>query len=184
MIRRFGRIVVGVVVYAGLLAGAAGLGGCAAATIATAGSVAGLAATAVSTGADVYHLGKLDSVELAKQIDLVDAIRQTAADLHLDITREQHDKKGKWSLRLTDEWGTTIDISVERRTETMSRTRINVGLFGSEPTARLLMLRIREHLPLAPAIHARPTTTPAWPEDPRGQGDDDTATRKRKFGHP
>ncbi len=149
----------------------AGLGGCAAAAVTTAGTVAGLAATALSTGADVYHLGKLDSVEMARMPDLISSMHSTAKDLHLAIDREEHDKS-EWSMRLTDEQGSTIDITLERRTETMCRCRINVGLFGSEPTARLILIRLREYLPLAPVVHEKPTTQSAWPEDPRGPLDD------------
>ena len=155
-----------------LLALLAILPGCAAATVATAGSVAGLAATVVSTGADVYHLGKLDSVEMARQEEMISAVRLMATDLHMAISREKRPNKNEWTARLTDDQGMTVDVTIDQRTETMSRCRINVGLFGSEPTARVMLLRLREHLPIPPQVRLRATTEPAWPEDPRGPTDD------------
>ncbi|CAN5512891.1 hypothetical protein BH10PLA1_BH10PLA1_18140 [soil metagenome] len=161
------------------------MNGCAAAALTSAGTVAGITATAISTGADVYHLGKLDSVELARFPEMIAAVHATAADLHLAVTKEKNDGDGNRTLILSDDCDTTLDITIERRTETMCRCRINVGLFGSEPTARLILLRMREHLPLAQEVRLRSSTQPSWPEDPRGAPTDDADEPERqRIRHP
>jgi hypothetical protein len=148
------------------------LNGCAAASIATAGTVAGLAASAVSTGADVYHLGKLDSVEMAKEAEMNDALHRMVTDLGLHIVLKQHEGT-EWYYRLDDDQGTTTGVTLDRLTPTMSSCRINVGLFGSEPRAKLMLFRIRAHLPLPPErLQRRVATQPSWPTDPRGPVDD------------
>ena len=130
----------------------AGAGGCAPAALITAGTVAGLAASALTTGADVYRSGKLDAVDMARFDDWVMAVRLASADLHLSIDDERLSTRvpERWQCRLRDERGSAIGVRVERRTETLCRCRIDVGLFGSEPTARLILARIRAHLPRPP----------------------------------
>ena len=62
------------------------------------------------------------------------------------------DGKGVWLCTLEDDRKAAISVAVERRTETLCRTRIDVGVFGSEPTARLILIRMR-------SVHASPTGT-------------------------
>jgi hypothetical protein len=120
-------------------------GGCATATVASAGAMAGLAASAVSTSADVYQMGKLSSADRARFNDWIADVRAAAADdLHLKVVKESLDnEKGEWRCTLADDQKAKIKVFVQRRTETLCRTRIDVGLFGSEPTARLILARIR-----------------------------------------
>jgi len=126
-------------------AGLTGAGGCATAAVASAGTMVGLAASAVSTGADAYRLGKLDSADEARYAEWVAAVHAAAAELHLKLEKESDDGKGVYRCTLRDDRGSKIKLGVERRTETLCRTRIDVGWFGSEPTARLLLWRIRFH---------------------------------------
>ena len=144
-----------------LCAGCAGVSacatGCTTAAIASAGTMVGLAPSAVSTGADVYQLGKLDSADQARFDDTIAAVRAAAADLHLKMAKESRDNaKGQWGCTLVDERGSGARVIVQRRTETLCRTRIDVGWFGSEPTARLILSRIRAH---AGSCTATTTTT-------------------------
>jgi hypothetical protein len=119
-------------------------GGCATATVASAGAMAGLAASAVSTSADVYQMGKLSSADRARFDDWIADVRAAADDLHLKVVKESLDnEKGEWRCTLADDQKAKIKVFVQRRTETLCRTRIDVGLFGSEPTARLILARIR-----------------------------------------
>jgi hypothetical protein len=124
-------------------------GGCAAASVATVGSIAGIAASSISTGAEIYNLGKLDAVEMDRFEDCDTAVRLAVSDLQLSIIKDAFDprKSGRRSFRLSDDLKETIDIRVQRRTERLTAIRIDVGLFGSEPTARLVLARIRAHLP-------------------------------------
>lgn len=125
---------------------AVGAGGCTTAAVVSAGTVAGLAASAVSTGAEVYRLGKLDSADEARFDEWIDAVRIAADDLHLQIAKESDERKGEWRCTLVDERKSKIKVTVQRRTETLCRTRIDVGWFGSEPTARLLLAQVRLYI--------------------------------------
>ena len=121
-------------------------GGCTTAAVVSAGTVAGIAASAVSTGAEVYRLGKLDSADEARFDEWIDAVRIAADDLHLQIAKESNKRKGEWRCTLVDERKSKIKVTVQRRTETLCRTRIDVGWFGSEPTARLLLAQVRLYI--------------------------------------
>jgi hypothetical protein len=139
-----------------------GGGGCTTAAVATAGTVAGIAASAASTGADVYRMGKLDSADQARFDDWIAAARAAAVDLDLKVQKWSDNGKGVWRCTLADDRESTVSITVERRTNTLCRTRIDVGVFGSEPTARLILSRMRVH---AEPTHAKagnePTTAPS-----------------------
>jgi hypothetical protein len=125
--------------------------GCAALPLATVGVMADIAGVAVSSGPTVYHAGKLDIAFMADDISVRRAVRAAAVDLDLHVTRDQsHDgnqDKGTWDFRLRDDRQTDIDVTVEQRTPNLCWCRVDVGLFGSEPMARLIMARIHAHVP-------------------------------------
>lgn len=143
----------------------AGVCGCATATVATVGAAAGIAVSAVSAGADVYRLGKLDTAEMARYHDALAAVHAAAADLslrrHCPTTCDtcQCAKPDVARFTYLDEHEAEIAVVVERRTETLVHLRVDVGWFGSQPTARLMMERIRANL--ARSATTRPTTQPA-----------------------
>jgi hypothetical protein len=135
-----------VLCFGGAAATAASGGGCTTAAVVSAGTIAGVAASAVSTSADVYRMGKLDAADEARFDEWVGAIRAAAADLHLSVEKDSlDDGKGVWRCTLVDEHKSKIKVNVRRRTETLCRTRIDVGWFGSQPTARLVLARVRSH---------------------------------------
>jgi hypothetical protein len=117
--------------------------GCAEATIAGVGAFAGLAATGVSTGADVYRMGKLDAVDMVALDDQISAVHEAAAELKLRVESEELYDAGRWRATIADDRDSRFRIYLERRTANMCRTRIDVGMFGSESTARLFMARVR-----------------------------------------
>jgi hypothetical protein len=127
------------------------LTGCAAIPLATLGTVAGLTATAVSTGADVYSRGKLDSAELVSLREVRDAVQMGVEEMGLTFELEQS-QPGEVASRYRDDLGALMKITLEARTPTLTRIRIDVGASGSEPTARLMLKRIRAHLPPAAAV--------------------------------
>jgi hypothetical protein len=138
--------------------------GCATAAVATAGTMAGIAASAISTGSDVYRLGKLDSADEVRYAQWITATRQATDDLGFTIELENDNGKGNWRCTIADDRKSRIRIYIDRRTETLCRTRIDVGIFGSEPTARLLLARIRDNAPMPPPkAHRRSTTTSTSP---------------------
>ena len=136
-------------------------GGCAGATIASAGAFAGLAATSVSTGADVYSMGKLDSVHLATLDEEIAAVQQAARDLALTIEQQELYQPGRWRCTIADDRSSRFRVYVERRTQRLCRTRIDVGVLGSEPTARLFLTRLRMaiHGPAASTAPSSPDRT-------------------------
>jgi len=141
-----------------------GAGGCAAIPLATVGTVAGISTSAVSTGREIFTLGKLDDAEIAGYPETLEATRRAAAELHLSPKPE---KLKPWAAELVfvDEQGATVEVDVERRTGTLVRVRIDVGLFGSEVTARLFLTRLRLYLPPVnpplPQTRASDATGPA-----------------------
>jgi Protein of unknown function (DUF3568) len=129
-----------------------GTTGCITASVVAAGTAIGAASSAVVTGADVYRLGKLDTALMASEDDCINAVREAAANLRLEIHNEKTNKnEHTWKLELTDEQKETTEITVERRTGVLCRVRVDVGWFGNEPTAQLVMAKIREHLPATAA---------------------------------
>jgi hypothetical protein len=131
--------------------------------IATVSTVAGLAATTVDTGADLYKLGKLDSADLATADEAFAAAKAAANEMGfalkgLSVAPSEHSR-----LVYVDDHGAQMTVTIRRRTATLTHTRIDVGLFGSEPVARLFLARLRGHLP--------PTASPApGPQAPAGLG--------------
>ena len=132
-------------------------GGCAAAGLATLGVAADITASAVTTGQVVFALGKLDTAEMADYGQIIAATRLGASDLGLVLKNEADDKKNATiTLGYMDEKNSPIWITLDRRADRLVRVSVNVGLFGSEVTAQLLLSRIREHMP-------HPATAPSAP---------------------
>ena len=121
-------------------------GGCAALPIATVGSLLGVTASAVSTGADVYRLGKIDSAEMANFAEAAHAVRGAGAELGLAAKRERR-KDGAAFFEFADRKGAWLNVRVEPRAARLVYVRVDVGWFGSEAAARLMLERLRAHLP-------------------------------------
>lgn len=124
--------------------------GCATLTLATLGALAGTAGSAISTGKEVYGLGKLDAAEMARLDQAVAATHQAADDLGLQFkpNSNAHQKDPSIvKLPFTDDKASWVTVTIERRAERLMRVRIDIGFFGSEVTARLFLARLRAHLP-------------------------------------
>jgi hypothetical protein len=123
--------------------------GCAALPLATLGTVLGFAGTAATAGPEVYNLGKLDFSAWATFEECRSAVDEATADLQLHI--EHSDFVGKRRdeivFKLADDQKKRINVHIDRRTGKLCQCRVDVGIFGSEPTAKLIMERIRSHLP-------------------------------------
>jgi len=124
-------------------------GGCALIPLATVGAVVDIAGTAASAGPAVFRAGKLDVAFMGDSAVVKEAVRHAAADLCLHIVCDaSQSKHGEiWRFQLEDDQQTKIEVTLDRRTPMLCLCRVNVGLFGSEPTARLVMSRIEHHLP-------------------------------------
>ena len=123
--------------------------GCVAAPVVAAGAALEAASSAVSTGTDVYRLGKLDTAVLASYDDSRAAVRQAAANFRLKIVRDEQEGKHTniWNFRLADDYKETVDVRIEQRSGMLCLLRVDVGWFGSQPTAQLIIDKIRSHLP-------------------------------------
>jgi hypothetical protein len=121
-----------------------------------------IAGTAVTTGSSVFKDGKLDTALMASGGDLEEATRKMACDLGLRITldRRVRPKLENWEFKLEDDHGGMIDISIVPRSSKLCLCTIDVGLWGSEPLARLMLARMMSHLP-KPATQAATETGPA-----------------------
>ena len=128
-------------------------GGCAALPLAALGTLAGSAGSAISTGREVYELGKLDAAEMVRFDQAVLAAQQAADDLGLQF-KPFPTSTGKdqsiMILPFQDEKGSRVKVRLERRAERLVLVRVDVGWFGSEVTAHLFLTRIRAHLPHPP----------------------------------
>lgn len=125
---------------------AAQCGGCAALPIAAVGSVLGVTASAVSTGSDLYRLGKIDSAEWATFAEAAWAVRGAGAELGLAAKAERR-KDGAAFFEFADRKGAWLNVRVEPRAARLVYVRVDVGWFGSEAAARLMLARLRAHLP-------------------------------------
>jgi Protein of unknown function (DUF3568) len=126
-------------------------GGCITASIATIGAMIGFAGTAATVGNDVYHLGKLYRSVMATQDDTRKAVRATAGDLGLKVLSESppsHDNPVSEYL-LEDDQKKKMGVSLDQRSAKLCQIRVDVGIWGSEPTAKLIMDRICFHLGVA-----------------------------------
>lgn len=125
--------------------------GCELIPLAAVGAAFDIAGSTVATGPAIYHQGKLDIAFMSEYPVVQQAVRSGAADLSLKVSCEHQAGKqeGAWEFVLHDDLKAQIVVTVERRSQTLCLCRVNVGFFGSEPTARLLMNRIGVHLPSA-----------------------------------
>lgn len=125
--------------------------GCEMLALGTVATALGIAGSAVTTGGAIYSQGKLDSAEMSTMENWTTAVYAAADDLHLKVKHPPADGPATLPSAtlvhfiLEDEKGATMSVTVERRAQTLLRSRVDVGLFGSEPTARLLLSRIRFH---------------------------------------
>jgi hypothetical protein len=130
--------------------------GCITASLATIGTVLGALGSAASTGADVYKLGKLDAALMCSAHDCHEAVLKSAVDLGLRVKSDSLSNKSDpvYEMTLIDDLKSPVGIRIEQRASAITLCRVDVGLFGSEPTARLVMERIRDHLKKSPPTSA------------------------------
>jgi len=131
--------------------------GCITSSLITIGTVLGALGSAASTGSDVYKLGKLEAALMTDAPACHSAVLSSANDLGLKVQIDQHslqhtdkEKVDVWEMTLRDKLDAPVGIRIEGRTDKMCRCRVDVGIFGSEPTAHLFMERIRANLHLPP----------------------------------
>ena len=100
---------------------------------------------AAGSGAPVAfnHLGggKGESYWIARYDDVTRATMETAQDLSLKV-EEKNIEKSHATLRFSDDTDKTIDVFIERRTDTLTSVVFDVGWFGSVAFGRLFANQI------------------------------------------
>ena len=109
------------------------------------GCTAGLAMQGLSSGAPVAFnatgSGKGDSAWYALYDDVVLATLRAGEKLSFQL-KKKNTGKDRSDFNFVDEKGAKLKILIERRTETLTRARFNVGLFGSTSIGRLMARQI------------------------------------------
>lgn len=109
------------------------------------GCTAGLAMQGLSSGAPVAFnssgSGKGDSAWYALYDDIVQATLRAGDKLSFQLEKKNIGKD-RSDLNFVDDNGATLRILIERRTETLTLARFNVGLFGSASIGRLMARQI------------------------------------------
>ncbi len=113
-------------------------------------AVVGAGATAAESGASLFERGKVTGFEPVRFEDAVDAVRYTAEKLALSVVCDEPGE-GREAGRyhrfvLRDEEGESLVVSIERRTEAVTRIHADVGTFGPTPMVGLVMGRTIERL--------------------------------------
>lgn len=109
------------------------------------GCTAGLAMQGLSSGAPVAFnatgSGKGDSAWYALYDDVVQATLRAGEKLSFQLEKKSTGKD-RSDFNFVDDKGAKLKIVIERRTETLTRARFNVGLFGSTSIGRLMARQI------------------------------------------
>lgn len=106
-------------------------------------AVLGAAASAASSGSAAYKQGKLVATWLG-EFDVVVAAGEAAlSEMGFSIYKSDGNAlKGEWIIVAYDATGDKVTLTVERKTSELTEFQINVGWFGREPTARLILKRM------------------------------------------
>ena len=109
------------------------------------GCTAPLALQGLSSGTPVAFnstgRGKGESAWFARYDDVVQATLDAGQKLSLEL-REKTIGTDKSDLYFIDDKGSKIEVSIERRSETVTLVGFNIGLFGSTSMGRLMARQI------------------------------------------
>jgi hypothetical protein len=105
-------------------------------------AVIGAATSAASSGAGVMSSGKIKVAGMVDAESLRTAVLIAADELDLTIASEESPGPRRFSFILKDDRNARLWVHIDQRTDAMSRVEINAGIFGSVPTAKLLLKRI------------------------------------------
>ncbi|MDY7107365.1 MAG: DUF3568 family protein [Planctomycetota bacterium] len=105
-------------------------------------AVIGAASQAAGTGSAVFSAGKLKAVGMADVESARRAVLIAADETSLTVEEVTSSRIGRYRIVLKDDRNARVWVYLDQRTPTLTRLQVNVGLFGSEPTARLLLTRI------------------------------------------
>ena len=109
---------------------------------------------ASSAPSGVSHASGPGSMVISYQVvrfeDAVKATLRAAEALSLE-KRKKEIKENQANLRYADEKNQAVDISIERRSATITAIQVNAGFFGPRGLTRLVLLQIIEEIDQAGA---------------------------------
>lgn len=104
-----------------------------------------VAAAGAGAGTYAYVTGELSSVEQASVDKVWSATQSAVKDLQFTVKEQSKDAlQGRLVAEQADK--TDITIKVERESETLTKVRIRVGVFGDEATSRIIMDKIKSKM--------------------------------------
>ena len=116
--------------------------GCTACIVGSAGT---MGAGAAEAGVTRFEMGRVTRFEIAKFKDVIEASRFAAEDLSLDL-KEEKIEENRASFRYLDDKDQKIDLLIERRTDTITYIKVDVGIFGPQGLGLLTLNQILNEL--------------------------------------
>ena len=109
------------------------------------GSAATVGAGATEAGVTRFEMGRVTRFEIAQYEDVIVASRLAAENLSLDLTEEKIEEN-RASFKYLDDKDQKIDLLIERRTDTLTYIRVDVGIFGPQGLGLLTLNQILSEL--------------------------------------
>ena len=109
------------------------------------GSAATVGAGAAEAGVTRFEMGRVTRFEIAQYEDVIEASRLAAENLALDL-KEEKIEENRASFRYLDDKDQKIDLLIERRTDTITYIRVDVGIFGPQGLGLLTLNQILSEL--------------------------------------
>ena len=109
------------------------------------GSAATVGAGATEAGVTRFEMGRVTTFEIAQYEDVIVASRLAAENLSLDL-KEEKIEENRASFRYLDDKDQKIDLLIERRTDTLTYIRVDVGIFGPQGLGLLTLNQILSEL--------------------------------------
>jgi len=120
----------------------AGTYGCTACLV---GSAATVGAGAADAGVTRFEMGRVTRFEIAQYEDVIEASRLAAENLSLDL-KEEKIEENRASFSYLDDKDQKIDLLIERRTDTITYIKVDVGIFGPQGLGLLTLNQILHEL--------------------------------------
>ena len=102
-------------------------------------------AGAAEAGVTRFEMCRVTRFEIAQYEDVIEASRLAAENLSLDL-KEEKIEGSRASFRYLDEKDQKIDLLIERRTDTITYIKVDVGIFGPQGLGLLTLNQILSEL--------------------------------------
>ena len=109
------------------------------------GSAATAGAGAADAGVTRFEMGRVTRFEIAQYEDVIEASRRATENLSLDL-KEEKIEENRASFSYFDDKDQRIDLLIERRTDTVTYIKVDVGIFGPQGLGLLMLNQILNEL--------------------------------------